>query len=781
MKSDVSAEKHKEIMARLAREYPALTKDINQLVQRIAERTTQFNPISLLQRSYLALVVSTTSKQSNTQPDLDEAFPLQVLDYLQSIIVSQPNIDTRQPTDEEYLELHSLVEQLYETISIKYHIHKSAHAQTTDPSYNAAQDAFHVRTQMLWMNVGVDRYSIHNTPFIRDLMRPHNPILVDLFGISSDELTEALASIQQSLTRGIFFAYAELDEIRLSILSEIKSNLGTSKEGFQALFNNAIDKLGLQGKLRDAMGRFAQLDLFDLQKTTKIPIKLLDALSWAPGEDQSFFSPGEHKGWPLRQLPIRSRPFLKADGKYYCFNNYNLQDNIYRTLQMLVTAIKPDYRSTWNAHQKEVSERLPLEMFGRLLPGSRRHSSVQYQWTNKSTNKTEWAEADGIVIFDDVLLAIEVKGGIFTPASPTTNLQAYVASIRNLVCTPAIQARRFIDELEARGEIELFDEKRQPIGRIRKSDFWRIWGVCVTVDNVSDIGTRHADFKNVGLSFVDNPTWIVSIDDLRIFCDLFDSGATFIHYLEQRLRVFHNPKAHPDDELDFIGMFFAHNDINMHTKSFGDATHIVWHGYRDIVDKYYGELISGGSPQKPRQRTYEILASTLSRIEVSDIPQRLRVYSWLMDLGDEGRQQFDSLVRQCLDFQSSTRRIRPAVMMCEDRHILVFCMTPEITQPSETWMREYALSLVSSMQGKDLLTLRLGFNAEHIAWAHGEILGQQNLSEIEPSRLAELSEKYSQSRITAVKNSTGKNKVSRNEKCPCGSGLKFKLCHGQKK
>ncbi|WP_232293746.1 SEC-C metal-binding domain-containing protein [Stigmatella aurantiaca] len=781
MSKNIPPEKHKEIMAELGREYPAFIKEIDQAVDDIADRATQFNPLALLQRSYFSHVLFAIGKQPNTQFDLNEAYPLQVLDYIQSIIVSRQQKDTRQPTDEEYLDLQSLIGKLYARINVEYHIRKGAQLQITNPNYSFEQDAFHVRAQLFWMNVSVDRYSIHNTPFIRELIKPHSPILVDLFGISGDELTEALASIQQSLTQGLFSAYVEIDEIRLRTLDEIGSNLSTSKEDFQSLLGGALDKLGFRDRLRSAMNRVAELDLFDLQKTTKLPLKLLDALSLAPGEDQSFFSPGDYRGWPLRQLPIRSRPFLKFDGKHYCFNNYNLQDNVYRSLQMLVTAIKPDYKPTWNARQKEVSERLPLEMLERLLPGSRRHSSIQYQWTNKSTGRMEWAEADGIVIFDDVLLAIEVKGGIFTPASPTTDLPAYIASIRNLVCTPAIQARRFIDELDARGELELFDEKRQPIGRIRKSDFWRIWGVCVTVDNISDIGTRHADFKNVGLSFVDNPTWIVSIDDLRIFCDLFDSGATFIHYLEQRLRVFRNPKAHPDDELDFIGMFFVHNDINMHTKSFGDATHIVWHGYRDIVDKYYYELISGGSPKKPSQRTYEFFARTLSRIEESAIPGRLRVYSWLMDLGDEGRQQFDSLVRQCLEFQASTKRIRPAIMMCEERYILAFCMTPEIAQPSETFMREYAISLVSSMQGKDLLVLRLNFNGEQIASAHGEILGQQNLSEIEPNRLAELREKYSQSRIAAVKKSTGRNKVGRNEKCPCGSGLKFKLCHGQKK
>ncbi|WP_239014062.1 SEC-C metal-binding domain-containing protein [Archangium violaceum] len=779
----MSPEKHKKVMARLANEYPAVVKSIDNLVDQIADRVTQFHPPALLQRSYLAHALSALKEQSKTKEELglNEASPLLVLDYTQSIIAARPPTDTRIPSDEEYFELQSLIGNLYATINLNYHIHKSAHSQLNDPSYDTQQDSFYVRAQMLWMNVSVDRYLIHNIPHIRDFITPHSDILKELFGISSDDLIEALSSIQKSLTEELFTAYFDIREIQKKTLSVLKPSSVGSKEEFQKQLGKAIDEMGLREKLIEAQHKLTQYDLFDLQKTTKLPTKLLDALSWGPGEEQSFFAPGEYRGWPLRLLPVRTRPFLKFDGRYYCFNNNNLQDHIYRTLQMLVTSIKPEYRPKWNSHQREVSEQLPLEMFGRLLPGAKCHSSIQYQWTNKSTNKLEWAEADGLVVFDEVLLVVEVKGGIFTPVSPTTDLQAYVASIRNLVCTPATQARRFINELESRGEVEIFDQKRQSIGRIRKTDFWRIWGICVTVDNISDVGTRHADFKNVGLTFAENPTWIVSLDDLRVFCDLFDSAAVFIHYLEQRLRAFHNPLAHPDDELDFIGMFFAHNNIDLHAKKFGNLDHIAWHGYRQVVDKYYDELISGGAPQKPSQGFYDFFSTALLKLEKSGRPGSTRSCSWLLELADESRRQFDALVRHCIELQSAERTIKPASMLSDDSSILIFCVTPDFTPPSRSWMREYALALVHSMQGKDLLVFELGFKDGDIAWAHGDILGQRHLKEIAPDRLAQLSEKYSQSRLNTLRSTRKAGKIGRNEKCPCGSGRKYKACHGQKK
>jgi hypothetical protein len=255
----------------------------------------------------------------------------------------------------------------------------------------------------------------------------------------------------------------------------------------------------------------------------------------------------------------------------------------------------------------------------------------------------------------------------------------------------------------------------------------------------------------------------------------------FIHYLEQRLRAYHNPLAHPDDELDYIGMYFTHNNFDMLTKEAEDPTHITWNGYREIVDKYYDELISGGSPQKPIQGDiYGLFSKVLTKLEESRKPGTARACSWLLDFGSEGREQFNSLVSNCIELQSSGRRIRPGSMLSKDGTVLVFCLTPDFEAPSKTWMREYALALVHSMQGRDLLVLEIGFKSNDIAWVNGDILGQRHLNEISAERLLELSEKYGQSRLNAFRKSRPGKKIGRNEKCPCGSGRKFKACHGGK-
>ena len=56
-----------------------------------------------------------------------------------------------------------------------------------------------------------------------------------------------------------------------------------------ALIAEVVKENGWEDCERDVLGRFFGMDLFDLQKTTTLPRRLLGELTWSPGEEAEFF------------------------------------------------------------------------------------------------------------------------------------------------------------------------------------------------------------------------------------------------------------------------------------------------------------------------------------------------------------------------------------------------------------------------------------------------------------------------------------------------------------
>jgi preprotein translocase subunit SecA len=253
----------------------------------------------------------------------------------------------------------------------------------------------------------------------------------------------------------------------------------------------AFEDKDLAARGRAVMGEMFGMDLFNVGKNTALPQALLDALSWSPGEDATFFAPGEFCGWPLRIWPIMRRPFIRFDRQVYCFDIFSLFDNIYRVLQHVIMLLEPSYKETWNKRQQAVSEKLPFTYLVRLLPGARIYRPVYYWWA-PSGGRPQRYEADGLVIFDDHLLVVEVKGGAFTYTSPADDLPAHLASLRNLLQAPARQGSRFVDYLESATEIPIEDTDRNEIGRLRRGDFRHVTVCAVTLDAFTALAARAA-------------------------------------------------------------------------------------------------------------------------------------------------------------------------------------------------------------------------------------------------------------------------------------------------
>ncbi|MGR5910852.1 hypothetical protein ACT7C4_23610 [Bacillus pacificus] len=75
------------------------------------------------------------------------------------------------------------------------------------------------------------------------------------------------------------------------------------------------------------------------------------------------------------------------------------------------------------------------------------------------TEKNEWCECDGLILFDDVMIIVEVKGGALSPVSPFSDEEAYKKSLRALAQNPYEQSLRLFEEYNRTNEIEIYSKE----------------------------------------------------------------------------------------------------------------------------------------------------------------------------------------------------------------------------------------------------------------------------------------------------------------------------------
>lgn len=530
---------------------------------------------------------------------------------------------------------------------------------------------------------------------------------------------------------------------------------------------------------RSIFGRFLKFDLFDVQKVAGFPKTLLEELSFKPGEDRELFAPGEFVGWPLRLLPIQVRPFLCVNGRHYCFELLNLMDNLYRIMQRTIIRLRPAYKEIWNERQKKISEDLPFKLLNKLLPHAKIYRSIYYQWATGKSEELNWCETDGVIVFDDHLIIVEVKAGAFTHSPPATDFPAYMNSIKDLVLKPATQAKRFIEYLHTKEDIVIYNDAHKVITKLRRDQFRHITACTVTLDQFTTLAAQAEYLQPIGTDLTGFPIWPISIDDLRVYADILDSPLIFTHFLEERQRAFKSPALRATDELDHLSLYLKHNKYVSYAEDYYEAEPPRWVGYRDDLDKYFHDLRhSPNTAKKPAQTLPSRLAEVIRILEVRERPGRCKTACCLLDMDSDTRNKFDLNIAQVLLRQHEKGHIIPLSFFGGTK-LTVFCEQSGVASRDLSWKREYVLAtlLRSNDEERILLNIYLDENNK-MTDADFEFLSPKDIPD---SRLAEIekrSEKQRRNFLQIYMRDNAKKTVSRNEICPCGSGKKYKKCCG---
>ncbi len=483
-------------------------------------------------------------------------------------------------------------------------------------------------------NVSGKLYPYFEEEHFNSLIMPYSEVCEQIFSLTGDKIVEGLLKISLQLrTNGL-----------MKIIPD---------------FRNRVENLEIEKV-------FEYADYFNVKSITGWPIEFIKEFALSIGESNGYYL--QDLEIMNKEMPIIYKPFLKYRDRFYCFSIDNLLDNFYRAFVKVLRKVKPELSSKINEIQKDLSEELPFDLLNKLLPKATIYKNIYYKAPVGANGRNEWCECDGIIIYDDVMIIVEVKAGAISPASPFSDEESFKNSLKELTGNPYNQTIRFYEEYSKENKIEIYNKeskkKYQFIKEIKNINF--VQACCVTLDDLNEIAAQIE--KTDLIQYSSLPVWCISLGDLRVYTEILESPSHFLNYLYQRSKATRNKSIKLNDELDHLGMYLSYNDYSNYVdelleddEEYHGTTCIHFESHREeineymamkLVDKHKSDVedislfdIFGFKKDKPKQGMESEFETLISLLDHSKDVWNTRVARYLLILDSHTRGNISEFLR----------------------------------------------------------------------------------------------------------------------------------------
>jgi hypothetical protein len=494
-----------------------------------------------------------------------------------------------------------------------------------------------------WILIRGRRYPVLEEEFFTYVLTPHEEALQDIYGVSAAGVAKAIQAAANIQREGIHKAGESLREL----MEETAAAKTDDLQGF-------LDGLGehesaeFTAKTRSAIEDLFMGGVFNLSKHTDLPSAFLADLSFTPGENDSFFAEGDFAGTPFRTLPARIKPLIQYGDDFYCCEPNLFRDSAYRSIQRAIIRRSPEYKEKWNLRQKALSESAFSDVMQACLKQARIFTDVYYPLQDGN-----WAEADNIIILDDVLIALECKARVEALSPPSENLDSHVSSIDRLLVEAYGQNKRTLEYLNSTNDPAIFHRsygQYQEIEHINLRKFRRVFPLCLTLECYTPFSSALKELDGVEPILGVHHPIAFGLDDLMAMRHLFRNTGEFMHYLEVRQNLAAIPEVLLFDEMDHVGAYISNNRIDLRVKEDfleKQKMNLVYLDRfdQDVLGPYF-QSPDWPDALPPSQNFPAVVEEILRALEWTMANGWLAGDSALRDLGSEGRDQVEELFKR---------------------------------------------------------------------------------------------------------------------------------------
>ena len=746
---------------------------IDMLVKTAQEAIVACEPLALLQYARTHSIMSYIGNRSEVEFSEDEIIAQRMVEYIHATFTSFEvkgfqTIDEQQRQEAMDAAINSIYE-LYKGCNQFYYYWTTRLLEQENIEKELvefiflAQNMYHVRG---------NRYQIFQLEPLKRLLRPHDAILTELFGLTAEDVLTGLGKLEYALSQGVGDAWTSLLDSwdMFNQLVEEKDE-SVSEESFTEVLNSLRNDVKIQDNLDAAMG----LGLNDVKKITGWSDNFINTLTANENSQDRWKNDSYYSGWPIIQLPITEKPFVSINGVAYVFDYYNLFDHFYRIIQKEIKRQKKSYENNWSDYQKQASEEMVSELFLKLLPGA---SCLLDNYYYPTGSKKSRIENDLMILYEDILLIIEVKAGSFPVTPPISDYRAHIKAYQSLVEKADHQCDSVKRYIENTDNPIFYTEERQEKITINKNEIRKIYTFSVTVDNINSFASRAEKLSFLHLK---SNAISISIDDLLSYVAYFDSPLYFLHFLEHREAATQTKELSLNDELDHLGLYIHHNAYPMYIKSISKkgARNFI-HGYRQSLDHYLNSLYHPElEVEKPKQNIPDIIRKIVDFAESSSVVGKILLSSAFLNLSTEAKEEIVEMIVRTVARQEKEERMLPLLWVHNKLRLYLFIGMEGSRVKGFTGEQKRSFAYATSILNEEvpLLYVNLLVNKGwEVVALESENCDVNNLSEEEYVQARELSFTFAKNRIQQHISTHNVKKLGRNEACPCGSGRKYKKC-----
>lgn len=766
----------------------SLLKDMETTAARMRELIVAMPPHDLLGYIYAQHMMKAMAGQSAAQERHEADGPDDLinenqflLEYVHAILASDAASAKMTFDEAQCAELFELGRKLREQAMF---FAMASSANTKDGVFGPDTADIEFRAKSTWVMLRGNRYQVLEEEFYRYVLTPHNDVLKEVYGVGAADIAEGFQAMADATRSGHADAFMEMMKQFEAAQAFAAAQNKPLEDVMEAWVAADTEQSKAAGRALDDMFRGG---IANVSRHTKLPPTLLADLAYRRGEETEFFAAGAFAGTPYRTLPARKKPLIQLESDYYAVDPCFTRDAGYRALLYNLLQRKSDYRKIFEDRQKAMSEAAFADILAVQLPGATVLQEVYY----KDPTSKQWFENDTLILVDDVLFLVEAKAGAAaTIASPALDFGRHAQSVQDLVLKAYKQCERFFNYLNSANEVPLYhlvDGKYEECGRIRRSDYRVMVPVGLTVESFSPFSAYCKELPQIEPLLGKYAFVSLSIDDLFVLKRFLPTPGSFAHYMEVRQAVAGIRRAHLFDEFDHLGAYLKKNrfdqDIANQLKG-SKVNMLIWDGMSDIIDRSFeGEDWESGP--FPTQEFPEEVLKLLEALDATRTRGWLSAESHIRDLGEEGR---NNLAKMLFDLRRTLNQHPARYFLLSGDSEPIFVWLQQHGQPVD-WIK------VNDKASAAALTVKasnvIGIVAE-VSAAGTYHQAQSFAVYIPTARTEENAHIYENAarmdqRTRAVNLNQPKNvialgktkKLGRNDPCPCGSGAKYKRCHGR--
>lgn len=766
----------------------SLMKDMEKTAARMRELVVAMPPHDLLGYIYAQHMMKAMADQSANQEQHEAGGQSDLinenqflLEYVHAILASDAAPAEMTFDEAQCAELFELGSKLREQAMF---FAMATSADTKDGVFGPDTAEIEFRAKSNWVMLRGNRYQVLEEEFYRYVLAPHNDVLKEVYGVGAADIAEGFQAMADATRSGHADAIMEMMKQFEAAQAFAAAQDKPWEDVMEAWVAANAEQSKTAGRAMDDMFRGG---IANVSRHTKLPPTLLADLAYRRGEEAEFFAAGDFAGTPYRTLPARKKPLIQLESDYYAVDPCFTRDAGYRALLYNLLQRKPGYKKTFEDRQKTMSEAAFADILADQLPGATVFQEVYY----KDPASKQWSENDTLILVDDVLFLVEAKAGAAaTIASPALDFGRHVQSVQDLVLKAYKQCERFFYYMNSADEVPLYhlvDGKYEECGRVRRSDYRVMVPIGLTVESFSPFSAYCKDLPQVEPLLGKHAFVSLSIDDLFVLKRFLPTPGSFAHYMEVRQAVAGIRQAHLFDEFDHLGAYLKKNrfdqDIADQLKD-GKVNMLIWDGMSDIVDRSFeGEDWESGP--FPTQDFPEEVLKLLEALDATRTRGWLSAESHIRDLGEEGR---NNLAKMLSDLRQTLNQ-HPAryFILSGDGEPLFVWLQQHDNQIDWTKVNDKASAAALAVKASNVIGVvaevsadgiyhRAQYFAVHIPTARTEenaYIYEDAARMAQPTRAVNLNQPKN---VIAPRKT---KKPGRNDPCPCGSGAKYKRCHGR--